>query len=630
MLKSFANELVWFRNLNVKYIFQSKSILIVFILHVLAISIFFPPNEWFKNTPLRYKDYPVHTYRVEIFKESFFQNGIPWGYDTSVGAGLVLNPGHAIGARGMQVLSIFVPFLNASQVVRISIPLFLLLLPFCIVYALISLKIEEKYHFYILLSALLPFWFVRRIFLFATVGMASFILASFLALLVLALFVRYLNEKDSRTYFYLVIVSSFGFMIHPLGVFVILPVLVFFTIKLFFSDFLYGLRLALLPVSIIALNIFWFYPFVMARFVMPDYSEPQPLPPPDFIPHLTNADVNELLIRFTDLTNLSLLVFSVLLFSVGIFYLYKKLHRTIFYAFSFSIIFGLLITYSGSFIDGFADFQPLRFLNVTVVIMAVPMGVAIYELMLRSNLINEYSQYAILTIIVILAIALGRPWKFTLMNENPLIVQYINANVDAKDRVALQSKDGYLRGDYDSRIVPLVSDVEIIGSNFPKIYDPPQFLSTMFMGKEITKWKAASLGETLEAWDITKVITRTDEAEKLFASLLGQPVDSIGPYRFFETGKISNKVLIGEGEVVARLNEIHVNNIVTDRGAIVLKYRFHPAWEVSDGAELFRYQVSEDPAGLIGIRNISGSELNLSFNSLSMLTRKWPDYSSME
>lgn len=44
-------------------------------LHVVAACLFFPPQEVFRATPLRFVDYPVHTHRVFVYREALFDSG---------------------------------------------------------------------------------------------------------------------------------------------------------------------------------------------------------------------------------------------------------------------------------------------------------------------------------------------------------------------------------------------------------------------------------------------------------------------------------------------------------------------------------------------------------------------------
>ena len=355
-----VQELNYFIELHKKYFFKPRTTLIVLLLNLVAISIFLPPTEWFTNSPLRHIDYPVHTYRAEIFEKSFWSSGYYWGYDPEVGAGTILHPAHVIGAQIFGFINILLPFLGSSQVMRLSILAVVLLMPLLLLYSAILLGIKEKYHFGILISLLIPFWFVRRIFGPVIWGLIAFLLSSCLALLVFALVIKYCKEKSTRWYFYLVLAGSLCFLAHPIGIFIYLPFFVLVAISNLYYNYKTALSLIALPFIVALFNIFWFYPYLKASFFMPHYSQPLPAFPPGSETHLTYGSFQDLLDRLLDSGNLVMLVSSMSIFAVGLYYLYVKEDKKLVAPLLFTVLFGWIVFYFGSFVPGISSFQPVQ------------------------------------------------------------------------------------------------------------------------------------------------------------------------------------------------------------------------------------------------------------------------------
>lgn len=74
------------------------------------------------------------------------------------------------------------------------------------------------------------------------------------------------------------------------------------------------------------------------------------------------------------------------------------------------------------------------------------------------------------------------------------------------------------------------------------------------------------------------------------------------------------------------LNRLELSEVQPERGLVVLRYRYHPAWLASNGQRVEHYPVPEDPTGFIALRN-PPDELTLRFSPWGMLWTSWPELS---
>ena len=173
---------------------------------------------------------------------------------------------------------------------------------------------------------------------------------------------------------------------------------------------------------------------------------------------------------------------------------------------------------------------------------------------------------------------------------------FVMEHTSPGDRLLIQSLDR------QTKAMPLSLGREVIGDTFPVLDDPIQFKANSIFGKPFGAWQSEELRNTLHRYGVAFVLTLTPEAGALFAKTLGGPGKSVGSYQVF-TDVLDRRFLIGEGKVKAALNRLELSEVQPERGLVVLRYRYHPAWLASNGERVEHYPVPEDPAGFIALRN---------------------------
>jgi len=296
-------------------------------------------------------------------------------------------------------------------------------------------------------------------------------------------------------------------------------------------------------------------------------------------------------------------------------------------SFALAAAFALFLKFFGSFLPILVKMQPTRFLVPAFALLTIPVGIAIYEIIEKTRLPSKLLATLCVILIVIGAYYMGKPKRLPHSSfPNPLF-DFIMRCTDPSDRLLVQSRDGYQWGDYEAKIMPMVLGREVIGCNFPEIYDPAQFLRNVLWGKELEEWSPSALRSSLESWGVTWAFTRTEAARTLFVKAIGSLGVPIGKYHAFRVPGLTTIFHQGEGKLVASINRIELTKLKSKDGLVVLRYRYHPAWETDMGIPVYQYRVPEDPTGFIALKN-PPSELTLHFKPWKMLRAPWPNHPS--
>lgn len=599
---------------------------LLFLIHIGATCYFFPPTEVFRSTPLQTVDYPVHTHRVHVYQEALHESGVPWGYDPHVSVGTVMSPVQDVGGKPFQILGALLFFLPPGMVVRLFLFVAVLTFPLWTLLSCRRLGIQQDQQVWILLTLLVAGWIEPHVNGYWHWGLVGFAAASYFSVYVLSLFLEYAKEPDVRLYGKLVLASALLFMLHILGPVIILPALVIGALTFRPLRLKWRLLLFLVPILVVVLNAFWFIPFLLAEQAQ-NLGHPPGASltiPPDVVTHQTHTTLAELGTKI--LNNRLLLIAavpSVGLLVHGLMVLGRTYGRRVAVLVGTTGIFGLLLWFFGSFVPVVARMQPVRFVVPASVFLSVPVGASLATFMRGLQVRMAWSATGAILLVVGGALGLGWVERLDLRNEDEALRQFIRHRVESDARLFIQSPDGYRYGDYETKAYPLTLGEEVVGSNFPEIKDPPQFLRTMVLGRRLEDWQPERLRAALERWDGTWAFTITSKADTLFESALGEPEKKIGKYSAFKIPKSSGRFLIGEGKVKAQINRMSLTQLEDQDGLVVLKYRYHPGWRSETGVPVHRFPVPEDPRGFVALRNPPES-VTLQFDPWAMLNASWP------
>lgn len=592
------------------------------ILHIAATCAFFSPLEIFSAEPLHHVDHPVHTHRVLVYREALFESGLPWGYDPSVGAGLVLSPFRDLGAKPQEVLGVLLPFLPAATVVRFFLFATVLAFPLGTLLASRRLGLDTRTQFWVVVVLIVLLWLTWTTQFYLEWGLAAFVAAAAFAPWVLALFLSFLTAPGLATYLAFVAGLAGLVLLHIQGVWPIAVPLVLYALIVRSLAWKWRLATFSAPVAALALNSFWLVPAWRAR-SMPYAPEPD-LPVHQPAKHLTFADWSSVTAQI-DLFWLVSRAGLVVLLVWGFLVMRRRLGARVTGALALAVVWSLFMTYAGSFVPGLRIYQPVRFIVPTLVLMALPLGLALSALVERSHLPHAWAAVGFVVVAVGVALfSLRGPQPLPLPPSPDLLGRFISQRTRPEDRLLIQSADGYARDGFETRILASSYGREILGCTFPQVTHPGQFLRDVLLGRSLAEWSPRELRSALDRWGVSWVFTRTEQARELLLATTSKPGIAVADFTAFQFSIDAGRFLAGNGIIEASVNRIELRRLEPEDGRVVLRYRYHPAWRGPPGLVLEPYPVPEDPAGFIAIRT-PPIDVTLRFDPALMLTAQWPD-----
>jgi hypothetical protein len=468
---------------------------------------------------------------------------------------------------------------------------------------------------WVLISVLTPLWLVNGLlFRFMVFGMAAYLASVFASPWVLTRFLRLIDQPSVGRWAGFTSAGCLLFLLHVVGPMAIVTPLVVYTLQA--RPFAAQWRVAtmLTPLIIAAVNAFWLVPLMLAL------GMPRPLWAlvPAQLLHKSFM-VRSWVELAAHLTPLRLLLYALGVGAAvgGLMLLAKAAGRRAAIACSLAGFSCLFLGLFGSFMPVIVYMQPLRLLIPATVFLGLPVGVLVEAFLRRIRVAPELAAVAIALELAALTVAMGWLQPMEQTSASQTLKAFVMEQTSPGDRLLIQSLD------WQTKAMPLSLGREVIGHTFPVLNDPIQFKANSVFGKPLGIWQSEELRNTLQRYGVAFVLTLTPGAGVLFAKTLGEPGHSVGSYQVFTVHSAAGRFLIGEGEVKAALNRLELSGIRPERGLVVLRYRYHPAWLASSGQRVERYAVPEDPAGFIALRN-PPAELTLKFSPWGMLWTPWP------
>lgn len=590
---------------------------VVLALHVLATCVLLPPWEALRPEPLRFIDHSVHTYRVYIYREALRRSGAPWGWDPAVAAGEVTEPYHDAGAKPQQVLGALLPFLPPGAVVRLFLFLAALTIPLGTLFACRALGIPTATRVWVLVALLGPAWLYDNLPRYFLWGLASFTAAAYLTPLVLARFLVLLERPRLRPYAAFVLAATILFLLHVAGPVVLVLPLALLVLLARPLPARWRLAALLAPAVVLALNAFWFVPLLRERAVLPRGST-------SFIeglerPDMTYRALGELAEVLAG-SRWVVLAVACALAGAGLARLAALAGRRAALGFALAAASAVTLKFFGSFLPVIVLFQPARFLVPSVALLAIPVGLALADLAGRARLPRAWSAAAVALVLAAAAALLGKPESVALPPSPDPLAEFVARRTTPAERLLIQSRHVNDR----VHILALAFAREVIGTTYPDLADPAQFLGRVLWGRTLDRWSPPALRAALTRWGVTWVFTATEEARALFARTVGGPGERVDHYVAFRTLVAPTRFLVGRGRVDAAVNRLALAGLRPDHGLVVLRYRYHPGWRAPDGVRLEPYPVPEDPAGFIALRDPPAA-VTLTFDPWVVLRTRWVD-----
>jgi hypothetical protein len=612
--------------------------------HLAAVFTLLPPAALLDTAPIYGADHPAHAHRVLTYRAAAREGGFPWGYDPAVCAGVVMRPTQDAGAKPQQVLGWLLPFLTEGQVIRWFLFVAALTMPLWVLLAAWLLRFPLGAVVWVVVLLLGGAWLYQSFLGFFRWGLAAFAFASFLAPLVLALFLRFLDRPSWARYVAATLGLAAVAFLHVLGPVLVAPVLAFYALAARPLDRRWRAAALLAPLVVAGLNVFWLLPFLA------DLRTPRP---PDRSFATYPADL--VYVSWEHLRAMlspERVVAAAGAIGLGVYGLWRMRHWSgtrAAIAFAGAAFLGLVLKFFGSFVPVVVTMQPSRFLLGAFALLALPVGLALYELTRKMRLPG--APVAAAFALALVGVAGWKDWSAArgagpdagrehvnfaghVENEVPTflglpqsvptprlvepLTEFVYARTDPQDRLLVQTVV-----QCEPNILAAVWGREVVGNAYPDQYDPANFLADRLWGQGLAAWKPAELRAALERWGVSWVFTSDEAAGRVVAAACGEEGEPVGVYRAFRVPGRLGRFLVGTGEVNAGVNRLELTGLRPDCGLVVLRYRYHPAWRASEGVVVERYAVPEDPTGFIALRNPPETVM-LQFDAVGMFGARWP------
>ena len=306
---------------------------------------------------------------MHVYREALALQGLPWGYDPAVGAGLVTSPATDVGGKPQQIFGVIFWFLAPGTVVRLFTFLAALTFPLWTLIACRLLAIPGGVEVWIVLLLVSPVWLYQTFNFYLLYGLVAFASASFLAPLVLASFLKFLDRSCFKTYGRFLLCLSVLFFLHVLGPVVVALSLAYLTLKHLPRERLWRVAILLAPLGAILANAFWFGPFLLGTRI-----PPVPWSAADFESHLTYTGWQRF---WEDLWPYRFPIGVLLGFCIvhGFRELARSVGGRVASCFAIAAGFVIFLKLFGSFLPFFEKMQPIRFVLPALALIVFPLGV---------------------------------------------------------------------------------------------------------------------------------------------------------------------------------------------------------------------------------------------------------------
>lgn len=605
--------------------------------HLSLVNHFVPIAEVFSPRVLRGDDFDLHIGQIVRVVEGLEGWGQSWVYDVKLLAG---QPEGAIcdsGSKGWELWTYVGHNLGLSMSVAInSFVFFVSVACPLVVFAAAWLFGLGAWTSLLAATMASSLWFFDS---FAHwlwwVGMISYAGAAYLALLVLALFFRYLERPRTSTAIVCGLLLAIVLLIHPYSFFVLAPPMAALYLRAF-ADLPRSTHLTVVALGIAALgaNAYWlraallhwhyilnsaFYGQAGASYAVADF----------FQVLLTPADTGAIGTR----TGFRFLYFA--LCAAGL-WGWRRNHDRRVLPFSTALITLLLLAYFGGYIPGASQVQPYRHILPASFLATLPAAAFLQMLWrARAAVLSERTLRASTLVVLLVCMQhLGTqalyflpglvPEAADLLDGSPSplskygylrpvtkqshvdyvlphaawlelganeVAAWVKANVPAGQRVLI---DSGLLGER----VAWRTDVEVMGGFLERNID--HAYANFFRRFPERQATEAEVAEYLRTFAISYVITQKTRPEFEQAPRLLEKLPDVAGRSAYRTRLPVSMFLEGKGVVRARTNRIEVHGS-DPHAPLVLSYHFHEALRCEPNCRVVRANVRMDTVGLIRI-----------------------------
>jgi hypothetical protein len=573
------------------------------------------PASLLTPEPFTGDDYALHAGRAAIVAAELPRTGRLWVYDPTIMAGYPLGATvFDLDNVGIAAWMALLEPLGAGRAFKLGVWLCLVLAPLGIFVGArrLGAAADEAVAAAAATTVIAASAITFRLGMFANFAVA------YLAVLVVALAARHLDQPRLGSFLALVGVGTLGLWLHVfLGILVLVPCAVLVALHARRTPARTLLHAVLIAAALVALSAPWLVPFL--RF--------SPVLGWDYPHHFFQTGPLATAWRaLTALAGWPLLLLG--LGGVGFLGWAGRVGRPLAAAYGVWIAVLLAAALQGSRIPFVGRFEPAHLIQPASFALAPLAGMGAVRLV-RAGLAGLGWPPALAVVLAPLlfvphllaarAATAPLPPIATLPPAATAFVDWLQSRTEPGARVLLEDRlhlerprldrdvaDHPFFGGHLLTMLPALIDRETIGGPYPEMPISPHradLRSAVFFGEPLEAWTPEAFAAQLERYNIGWIVVWSTPARRYLEAqpALVEPLGRFGPFHAFRRRGAASWVLEGEAQVTARPNAIEVRD--ASPGRVVLKYHWYPGFCSDPPLPVGPYEAPELAAPFIAVEN---------------------------
>ena len=588
----------------------------------ILISINFPITEVWSRHPLLHIDNAFHLYNMWLSAD-LGKTGNVNGYDPYFNAGGLSGIFNYLSGRFPALLAALLsPPIGEVRLYKLYVFVTAVLCPISITSASAALRQSSRETLAAGTLAIL-IWWVSYLHWYYTAGLVAYVAAAYLAVLFIALIVRYLDSGGGRWVpTALGCLGALGFFWHQLfPIPVAMVIVVYLALHVGQMDRRRTLAvLTVTPAASLLPNLIWLIPTYLYfdQTYLSQFAS-QSIVDPGLIGR-------ELVGQFGGSAHGSktypLIALAALWACVtpGL-----RRDRRIWISFVVSWALIELIAYAGAAFRPIFYLQPNRFAPAGYVLLCIPAarGMSILAAAISDNIASARRRAALISIVAITVCGTVLTWELwrevapgpqgrygapppqvrPLGADSNWVLSWLEKRTSGDARVLYETSLGRVVDDaHMAGYFAYQSKREFIGGPYP-FMNFAGFWDGFLFGKPIDNIPVAEMTEYLDTYNIGAILVHSDAAKRYFSRIPGVSVDAEhGRLKAYRVQRQGSFFLRGSGHIqYAGHNELYITDIT---GAdIILKYHLAPGMTSNPATQLEGIRLGKDPIPFVRIHN---------------------------
>jgi hypothetical protein len=311
----------------------------------------------------------------------------------------------------------------------------------------------------------------------------------------------------------------------------------------------------------------------------------------------------------------------------GLFQWYKNRQFALFFPFSAGVLFIAAVTYFGSHVTLFAQFQPQRFSVPMNLLLLLPASVGllpiVHVLFYKRRPLERVFVVFLLFVVLYQPIirTFGmlyktKPYVFAcdMPSELEELLTFLEKNTTTEGRILIEDSEStneepeaYYGGHYPGLFPEYVKREYLCGPRpmYPVKHSYASFTKGLLFEKELQDYSLPEMQEMFKIYNVKWIVCWLQESKAFLAEFpeYVEKLATIDKFTIYEVKRKTSFFLKGTGKVKADYNRIELDDLIAEDGEVVIAYHWMETLRAVPDVKLERFMVGGDPVGLIKISN---------------------------